>query len=104
MFQTYAHITGGDIDREILRTYGITIDKRKGEVTNKRLEPRQCKNCYTINSTVANYCDNCGQELTEQAVATDSQIIRSVVSTPDTLQEYVNDLVDAKLKERVRET
>ena len=103
MFQTYAHLTGGDIDREILRTYGITIDKGKGKETNKRLKPRQCPNCYNINSPVANYCEICATELSEEAVATDSQITSSVLKSPEALQAFVNKLVDEKLKERATE-
>lgn len=103
MFQTYAHLTGGDIDREILRTYGITIDKGKGKETNKRLKPRQCPDCYNINSPIANYCEICGVELSEEAVATDSQITNSVLKSPEALQAYVTNLIDTKFNERMGE-
>jgi len=48
MFQTYAHLTGTDIDTEILSTYEISVEQQTKAHT--RLEPRQCEQCKTINS------------------------------------------------------
>lgn len=72
MFQTYAHLTGSDIDSELLQVYGISADNRKGK--DSRLEPRQCAHCQTINSPVANYCVVCGQSLTSEGIEEEEKI------------------------------
>ncbi len=65
MFKTYAHLTGQDIDQEILRTYGIAQDGTKHR--RARLEPRQCPHCQAVNGPSSNFCSTCGQSLTEEA-------------------------------------
>ncbi len=64
MFETYAHLTGGDIDRAIFELNGIKgADKDKAE----KLEPRQCENCKTICGPLTKYCPACGRGMTEDA-------------------------------------
>jgi hypothetical protein len=50
------------------------------------------------------YIDYYTSELSEEAVATDSQITSSVLKSPEALQAFVNKLVDEKLKERAKES
>lgn len=52
MFATYAHITGKDIDEEVLGQYGIVHKEAKERIT---LEPVQCLPCLTINAPEARY-------------------------------------------------
>ncbi len=91
MFQTYAHLTGSDIDSELLRAYGITPDTGKG--ADSRLEPRQCVHCQTINSPVANYCAVCGQVLTCEGSDEEGKIQNFIQHNPQVLQEFVERLV-----------
>jgi molybdenum cofactor biosynthesis enzyme MoaA len=97
MFQTYAHLTGSDIDSEILRTYGISVDKKNQENGHERLEPRQCKGCFAINSPTSHFCSHCGRSLTEEAIASETQMQSSVLDTPEAIQAYVNELVERKM-------
>lgn len=98
MFKTYAHLTGMDIDAAMLKAYGIEIaDNKKKE---SRLEPRQCKNCYTVHPPTSSYCSVCGRSLTEEAVATENQMQKSVLDTPEAIQAYVDDLVEKKMREK----
>jgi integrase/recombinase XerD len=65
MFETYAHLTGKDIDNEMLKSYGIKVGEQ--DVASEKLEPRQCQRCQTINSPTSNFCTTCGASLTEEA-------------------------------------
>jgi len=67
MFETYAHLSGADIDAEVLRNYGIkTAVPMKEE---SKMEPIQCKVCMNINPPISQYCSLCGLALTEEAEA-----------------------------------
>ncbi|MHC1630105.1 MAG: tyrosine-type recombinase/integrase [Methanoculleaceae archaeon] len=61
MFATYAHLTGQDIDREVLGKYGLI---QQDEAEERYLEPVQCPGCKTINAPRANYCSTCGRSFT----------------------------------------
>lgn len=85
-FKTYAHLTGNDIDNEILARYGIRPDEEKCE---KAMEPRQCRNCHSINAPDTRYCPVCGVSLTEEAevqmeeakriISNDKEVLRSIL-------------------------
>jgi integrase/recombinase XerD len=68
MFQTYAHLTGTDIDQEMMKLYGITNGGKK--VERPRLEPRQCDSCDTVNAPTSNFCSTCGKPLVEPVQST----------------------------------
>jgi len=91
MFQTYAHLTGSDIDSELLRAYGIAADEQKGK--ELRLEPRQCAHCQTINSPVANYCVVCGHSFTGEADDEGEKIQNFMLKNPQALKEFVERLM-----------
>ena len=86
MFQTYAHLTGSDIDKEILSTYGISEEKQ--EKAKTRLEPRQCEHCRTINSPISNYCSLCGRPLDEGAAETHEDIKAWFMEHPEEMKKY----------------
>lgn len=64
MLKTYLHLTGQDVDNEMLRLYGIDTPEKKKE---RGLKPHQCGNCSTINAPPSNYCSACGHPLTAEA-------------------------------------
>ncbi len=64
MMKTYLHLTGQDVDNEMLRLYGIDVPDKKKE---RGLKPQQCAHCMTINPPTSNYCSTCGHPLTEEA-------------------------------------
>jgi site-specific recombinase XerD len=83
MFGTYAHLTGVDIDAEMLRTYGIV---EGADEQPCRLEPVQCPVCKTINPPGRKYCD-CGMALTIEAMNEAEQV--KTLLTPERLQEMI---------------
>lgn len=64
MLKTYLHLTGQDIDSEMLKLYGIETPKRKVE---RGLKPVQCPHCHIVNAPNSNFCNSCGRPLTEEA-------------------------------------
>jgi len=64
MFQTYAHLTGVDIDAEMLRTYGLSPEPER---QHRKLVPIQCQNCHAINPPGKIFCGDCGTPLTKEA-------------------------------------
>jgi site-specific recombinase XerD len=65
MLKTYLHLTGQDVDNEMLRLYGIDVPERRKE---RGLKPHQCGHCSTINAPTSNYCSTCGHPLTKEAL------------------------------------
>lgn len=59
MFDTYAHLTGVDIDAEMLRTYGLAPGP---ETQSKKLAPIQCPECKQIWPAGWRVCE-CGEIL-----------------------------------------
>ena len=64
MLKTYLHLTGQDVDNEMLRLYGIEVPEKKKE---RGLKPHQCNHCSTINPPTSAYCSTCGHPLIEEA-------------------------------------
>jgi site-specific recombinase XerD len=64
MLKTYLHLTGQDVDNEMLRLYGIDVPEKKKA---HGLKPHQCSHCSTINAPTSNYCSTCGHPLTKEA-------------------------------------
>jgi len=86
MFQTYAHLTGNDIDKEILSTYGISAEQQaKGHA---RLEPRQCEHCKTINSPISNFCSLCGRPLDDHAAESFEDVKQWFMDHPDEVRQF----------------
>jgi len=92
MFQTYAHLTGKDIDSEILRTYGINENETGEALQEKRLEPVQCPHCRHINAPISGFCNLCGRSLTEEATESDDEIHESILNNPASLKRFVQKL------------
>ena len=61
MFDTYAHLTGVDIDAEMLRTYGLAPGS---EGQHKKLTPIQCRVCGQVWPVGWRVCE-CGEILDE---------------------------------------
>ncbi|WP_292345248.1 tyrosine-type recombinase/integrase, partial [Methanoregula sp. PtaB.Bin085] len=98
MFQTYAHLTGKDIDNEMLRTYGITETETGEGKTELRIEPRQCPHCKLINGPMAEFCNSCGRSLTEQATEAEDDIHDSILKNPSSLKRFITRLEDKMAK------
>jgi site-specific recombinase XerD len=86
MFQTYAHLTGTDIDNEILSTYGISAEKQAN--AHAKLEPRQCTHCKTINSPISNFCSLCGRPLNDQAAESFEDVKKWFMEHPEEVRQF----------------
>jgi len=67
-FDTYAHLTGTDIDREIFKLYGVEASASQISAS-ENVEPRICIYCNEINAPISEYCHVCGHPLTEESGA-----------------------------------
>jgi uncharacterized paraquat-inducible protein A len=76
----YTHLTGVDIDAEMLRTYGITDG---ADEQTRRLEPIQCPTCHAISPPGKQYCADCGRALTLGAVSALDEAIAEARAAPE---------------------
>jgi len=89
MLMTYAHLTGGDVDAEITRLYGL--DTGKNEKT-ARLEPRICPSCNLINPPGEDYCRGCMEALSPNAVADEESIRRFVIKNSKSFRQFLDEI------------
>ena len=87
MLMTYAHLTGGDVDAEISRLYGL--DTKTGQ-KSARLEPRICPSCNLINPPGEDYCRGCMEALSIQAIADEDAIRRFVIKNPKAFRQFLD--------------
>jgi site-specific recombinase XerD len=66
-FQTYAHLTGENIDDAVMEYYGIKGEAKETQGLNK-MEPVQCPVCKMINPPFSGFCCGCGMQFTEEAI------------------------------------
>jgi len=65
MASVYVHLSGRDVDKAILKLYGIEMDKN--EKDNELLKPKKCLRCGEINPATNKVCQRCFFPLNEQA-------------------------------------
>lgn len=95
MFNTYAHLTDQDIEREIAEHAGI--EQKSMRKKSDALEPKQCPKCYCVNSPTHNFCATCGYSF--ESGLSEEDMIRSMVrDNPDLLIEYAEKLKAEKEK------
>lgn len=88
MFSTYAHLSGRDIDSEISRLYGISDGKN---VPQKfRLEPIVCPACNLLNPPGEDYCRNCMEPLTPNAIAEEEGVQKFVLKNFSTFRKSLD--------------
>jgi len=87
MLQTYAHLTGKDIDREMRRVYGLEDREEKG--AKSILEPHICPHCHMIMPPAAEYCAICGESLNGDTPAGEDEIQAFVLKHGQELIEYL---------------
>lgn len=71
MPQTYIHLSGRDIDREIMQMYGLEEEKKR--------EEKQCSRCYKKYKGEESFCPRCGAPLDQKSAKT-SQEARELTS------------------------
>lgn len=93
MLMTYAHLTGGDVDAEISRLYGL--DTKAGK-KSARLEPRICPSCNLINPPGEDYCRGCMEALTIHAVADEEAIRRFMIKHSQAFRLFLDQIEENK--------
>jgi len=89
MLMTYAHLTGGDVDAEITRLYGLDTGKNEKPA---RLEPRICPTCNLINPPGEDYCRGCMEALSPKAVADEESIRRFVIKNSKSFRQFLDEI------------
>jgi site-specific recombinase XerD len=95
-FQTYAHLTGQDVDDAVLTYYGISDDTKEAKKLRK-MEPVQCPACKHINAPRSDFCSGCGNRFTDKAVTEMSVVQNTVISNETDFKAYIDRLVDEKI-------
>ncbi|MEI6840178.1 MAG: tyrosine-type recombinase/integrase [Methanomicrobiales archaeon] len=105
MFQTYAHLTGEDVDNAVMKMHGII---NPAEAKKQRgMTPRQCPTCGEINNHTADFCINCMTALHEDATRSIESLSKDFMSNPQMLATYMTQIAtkaaaDAVAAERAR--
>jgi len=79
MMAVYSHLTGQDIDGEILRMNGI---KPPVPPRSQTMQAIQCKNCMTLNGPGSKLCGKCGLPLSEKEQRSMNQIVKEIERHP----------------------
>lgn len=87
--QTYIHLSGRDIDREIMQMYGIEDEKQEDEV-------KECNRCMRKYKGRENFCPKCGAPFTFEN-AKEAEKIRNYG------EDYVERRLDGLEKEEIKE-
>lgn len=87
MFKNYAHLTGGDTDREIFRLYGI--EQPIDQVVEGKIEPRICSHCHELNAPISRHCHLCGYPLTEESIQSSAHLKQWLLDNGDELVLYL---------------
>jgi site-specific recombinase XerD len=91
MFQSYAHLTGADVDKAVLELHGIMQKKPKEK--DHSLEARECPRCHAIAGPTQKFCGNCAEPLTEAAKTERSAVMAEVETqeyTPEDIQKAIS--------------
>ena len=99
-FRTYVHLTGKDIDAEMMRSYGLS-EKSNNEWKRPRLKPQVCPHCNSTNPPTSAYCCLCGENLHKISVRED-MIQQFIVDNYEGFEEYFQERGGSKQKVQSR--
>lgn len=96
MASIYVHLSGQDVDPEILKMHGIVTE---GTYTSG-LKVGRCPRCHELNPENAQYCLKCGlplqdsvkAKIEEDAAILDMDIIKAALMNPELLEEIARRL------------
>ncbi len=89
---TYVHLSGRDIDKAILKTYGIEEGEQKKE--KNVLKPIKCPRCEEVNEATNKFCRRCGRVIDEEA---ETELIRK-----DTGRDVADKIFDKLIQDDKR--
>jgi site-specific recombinase XerD len=79
MMAVYSHLTGTDIDGEILRMHGV---EKSAVKSNQTMQVMHCKHCMTLNEPGSKFCGMCGMPLNEKEQRSMNQIVKEIERNP----------------------
>jgi len=66
MAAVYVHLSGRDVDKALLKVYGI---EDNGEKKESIFKPKTCDRCQQVNQATNRFCSRCGMPLDKEAEA-----------------------------------
>ncbi|MBP1908285.1 site-specific integrase [Methanolobus bombayensis] len=98
---TYIHLSGEDVEKKVLASYGIIEDETKKE--RMELKPIECPRCKTKNPYDAKYCSTCSMVLdAETAMELDNEIETKDDMLTKIVQSRIDELVEERLNEKLK--
>jgi len=79
MSQVYVHLSGKDMDKATLKSYGVAIKEADGDIVER------CDQCGSVVSPGIQYCGTCGLPLSEEAKQNrkeSTEITNLILSSP----------------------
>lgn len=87
MAAVYIHLSGRDVDKALLKVYGIQKDEEKKESIFK---PKDCPRCNLANQATNCFCSRCGLPLDEKSTA---EVIKQGIDRKDS-DKILDDLLE----------
>jgi len=98
---TYIHLSGDDVEKKVLASYGIVEDETKKE--KMELKPIECPRCKTKNPYDAKYCSTCSMVLdAETAMKFDNEIETNDDMLTKIVQSRIDELVEERINEKLK--
>jgi ribosomal protein L40E len=95
---TYIHLSGDDVEKKVLASYGIIEDETEKE--KMELKPIECPRCKTKNPYDAKYCSTCSMVLDAE---TTMELDNEIETKDDMLTKIVQSRIDELVEERINE-
>lgn len=84
MASVYVHLSGRDLDKDLLRLYGLEPEDKK----ETQLKSVQCPHCRALNTTSARVCVNCRMPLT----------VEEVMDKEERVMQFFSDMMELAAK------
>ncbi|MCW3985173.1 MAG: tyrosine-type recombinase/integrase [Candidatus Bathyarchaeota archaeon] len=95
----YVHLSGADLDDDLLRAAGVEISEEK---VASPLKSKNCPRCDFKNSGEVKFCGQCGLPLTpEQAISQEMELEKDVYELQDTVMMLKRELEIRKMRDIV---
>jgi ribosomal protein L40E len=109
MPSTYVHLSGRDVDKALLKIYGLAKDEAEKE--ESPLKPKKCVRCDETNPVTSKFCNRCGMVLdvetamfVEDERSVSDELLTAVLKkNPDLSRRIVEAALEMGLKEKLRE-
>ena len=88
MASIYVHLSGRDVDKALLKVYGIN---KPEETQESIMKPKECLRCHKVNQATNKFCSRCGMPLDEE---TKAEVIRKTIE-----RKEADDIMDRLLED-----